>query len=187
MEIESTKIRDVYIVTPESHDDARGYVMETFRADIFEETVGGSKPLLQLHDVFSQGRNTVRGLNFQWDPPMGKLVRVVSGEVFLVAVDIRIGSPTFGQWVGIIATGENRKELYAPAGFARGMQTLTDNTLVQYCCTAVHDGAAQEMAILWDDPEIGIDWPIKEPPKHTKDAPTLAEWTKRSESEVFTY
>ena len=186
MKIEPTKLPGVFVVVSEAHEDVRGYVMETFRADLLVPH-GAGKPLRQVHDVYSVARNTVRGLNFQYDPPMAKLVRVPVGSAFLVAVDIRKGSPTLGQWVGIEANAENKKALYAPAGFARGAQTLQDNTLVQYYCDEVHDGAAREQAVAWDDPDIAIAWPITEEPQHTKAAPTLKAWLALPESDRFTY
>ncbi len=186
MTLEPTPLRDLFVVTPEVHADSRGAVFETFRADSFKDA-GVDFVVRQLHTVFSKEANTVRGLNFQWEPMMGKYARVSQGEAFLVAVDLRKGSPTLGKWFGVTATAENKKGLYAPAGFARGIQTLVPNTTVEYASDAIHNGASREAAILWNDPAIGIEWPLKEVPEHTKAAPTLAEWLSGPDSNAFTY
>ena len=177
MNIEPTKISGVYICTPVPHEDERGYFMETYRQDLL--AAGGITDIfVQDNHALSRLRNTVRGLHFQWNPPAAKLMRVSKGSVFLVAVDIRKGSPTFGEWVGVEATPENRKQLYAPAGCARGYQTLTDDCEVQYKQAAFHNKLG-EAEIAWNDPDIGIDWPIKEPPllsARSNEAPTLKDW-----------
>jgi dTDP-4-dehydrorhamnose 3,5-epimerase len=130
----------------------------------------------------------VRGLHFQWDPPMGKLMRVVAGSAFLVAVDIRKGSPTLGQWHGKVVTAEDRLQIWAPAGFARGFCVVSDHAEVQYKCTAVYN-PANESGILWNDTGIGIDWPVGEARLSEKDAnaQTLAQWLERPESDSFRY
>ena len=187
MTIEPTALPGVYICTPIVHEDERGFFMESYRQDAFAEA--------GITDVFVQDnhsrsvRNTVRGLNFQWDPPMAKLMRVTQGSAFLVAVDIRKNSPTLGRWIGIEASAENKKQLYAPVGFARGFQTLTDNCEVQYKCSALYKKEG-EGEIVWNDPDIGIVWPIREAPivsERSKIAPTLKEWLARPESDSFIY
>lgn len=119
---------------------------------------------------------------------MGKLMRVTQGTAFLVAVDLRLGSPTLGQWVGVEASAENRKQVWAPASFARGFCALTDAVEVQYKCTGVYNAKA-ESAIRWDDPEIAIAWPVKEAILSEKDrnAPTLAQWLSSANAKEFTY
>ena len=119
---------------------------------------------------------------------MGKLMRVTRGAAFLVAVDLRIGSPAFGRWVGIEATAENRKQVWAPACFARGFCALTDDVEVQYKCTGTYNSKA-ESSIRWNDPAIGIDWPVREPIVSEKDrnALTLAEWLASPHSRCFQY
>jgi dTDP-4-dehydrorhamnose 3,5-epimerase len=130
----------------------------------------------------------VRGLHFQWEPAMGKLMRVTRGTAFLVAVDLRIGSPTLGKWVGIEASPENRRMVWAPASFARGFCALTDDVEVQYKCTGLYNGKA-EAAIRWDDPEMGIEWPVKDPIISEKDrnAQTLAQWLASANARQFLY
>jgi dTDP-4-dehydrorhamnose 3,5-epimerase len=119
---------------------------------------------------------------------MGKLMRVTQGAAFLVAVDIRIGSPSFGQWVGVEASVENRKQVYAPAGFARGFCVLSEFAEIQYKCTGIYSNKA-ESGILWNDPAVGIKWPVKDPILSKKDeiAQTLDQWRANQESKNFTY
>ena len=188
MNIEPTRIEGVYVCTPKTHDDERGFLMETYRQDVFIK--GGITDIfVQDNHAKSLVRNTVRGLHFQWHPPSAKLMRVTKGKVFLVAVDIRKNSPTLGQWVGIEADTENKKQLYAPAGCARGYQTLSDDCEVQYKCSAIYNKDGQG-EIAWDDPEIAIDWPIKEPPflsARSKETGSLQEWLKNPFSEFLTF
>ena len=179
MTIEPTSIRDIYIITPDVHEDARGFLMENYRQDLFAKK-GITDMFVQDNHAKSFARNTVRGLHFQWSPPSAKLMRVTQGRAFLVAVDIRKGSPTVGQWVGIEADAENKKQLYAPAGCARGYQTLSDACEVQYKCSAFYNKAGQG-EIAWNDPDIAIDWPIKEPPllsERSKNTGSLQDWLK---------
>jgi dTDP-4-dehydrorhamnose 3,5-epimerase len=130
----------------------------------------------------------VRGLHFQWDPPMGKLMRVSQGSAYLVAVDIRRGSPTLGKWVGVEASAENRRQVWAPAGFARGFCVLSDVAEIQYKCTGIYSNKG-ESGIRWDDPDIGVEWPVQDPLLSEKDrkAQTLAQWLSRPESGNFSY
>ena len=120
---------------------------------------------------------------------MGKLMRVTQGAAFLVAVDIRIGSPTLRQWVGVEASVENRKQVYAPAGFARGCCVLSDFAEIQYKCTGVYTSTKAESGVLWNDPKIGIKWPVTNPILSKKDevAQTLEQWLEQPESKFFTY
>jgi dTDP-4-dehydrorhamnose 3,5-epimerase len=188
MKIETTPIRDVYVVTPDVHTDERGFFMESFRSDVFEQA-GISEVFVQDNHSRSEKKNIVRGLHFQWDKPMSKLMRVTRGSAFLVAVDIRKDSPTLGKWFGIEASEDNKKQLYAPAGFARGFQTLTDMTEVEYKCSALYNPEAQG-EIAWDDSDIAVDWPIKEAPlvsEKNRSSPSLKDWFARPESDIFHY
>lgn len=184
--IEKTAIRDLLVITPEIFKDDRGFFTETYRKDKFSE-FGLDKEFVQDNHSKSS-RNVVRGLHFQWEPPMGKLMRVTQGTAFLVAVDIRIGSPTFGKWYGVEASVENRKQVYAPAGFARGFCVLSESAEIQYKCTGIYSNKA-ESGILWNDPRIGIEWPVKEPILSEKDkvAQTLDQWKEREDSKFFIY
>jgi dTDP-4-dehydrorhamnose 3,5-epimerase len=185
--IEKTNIRDLVIITPEIFQDERGFFTETYRKDKFAE-FGLNMEFVQDNHSRS-AKNVVRGLHFQWEPPMGKLMRVTQGSAFLVAVDIRIGSPTLGQWVGVEASVENRKQVYAPAGFARGFCVLSDFAEIQYKCTGVYTSTKAESGVLWNDPRIGIRWPVTDPILSKKDevAPTLEQWFEKPESKFFTY
>jgi dTDP-4-dehydrorhamnose 3,5-epimerase len=184
--IESRHLGDVVVLVPEIFQDGRGFFMETFREDQFKRL---GVPYRFAQDNHSRSvKGVVRGLHFQWDPPMGKLMRVCAGEAFLVAVDLRHGSPTLGQWVGVVASAENRRQVWAPAGFARGFGVLSDFAEIQYKCTGIYNNRG-ESGIRWDDPDIGIEWPIEKVLLSEKDreARTLAQWLARPESEHFRY
>jgi len=184
--IESRHMEDVVVLVPDIFQDSRGFFMETFRADQFE-THG--LPVRFVQDNHSRSaKGVVRGLHFQWEPPMAKLMRVTSGRAFLVAVDIRKGSPTFGKWVGTEASVENRRMVWAPAGFARGFCAMAEGTEIQYKCTGIYNNKA-ESAIRWNDPEIGIQWPLTDVTVSDKDrnAATLAEWLRSPNSDNFRY
>ncbi|UCD37339.1 MAG: dTDP-4-dehydrorhamnose 3,5-epimerase [Fidelibacterota bacterium] len=186
MKAEHTSLPDVYVLVPDIYEDARGFLMESYRKDVFQRELGIDPDFVQ--DIHSQStRNVVRGLHFQWDPPMGKLMRVTVGKAFLVTVDIRTDSPTIGQWFGLEVSAHNRKQIWAPAGFARGFCALTDRVEVQYKCTATYNPDC-ESGIRWDDPDIGIQWPIDAPMLSEKDrnAQTLAQWLARPEARQFT-
>jgi dTDP-4-dehydrorhamnose 3,5-epimerase len=184
--IESTALDEVKIVVPELMPDGRGFFMEVYRQDLFER-LGLPATFRQLnHSRSSQG--VVRGLHFQWDPPMGKLMRVIAGRAFLVAVDIRPGSPTLGRWVGLETSADEPRELWAPASFARGFCVLSDVAEIEYLTTGTYNKAT-ESGVRWNDPAIGIEWPVREPLLSAKDesAQTLAEWLARPESAAFAY
>ena len=186
IKIESRHLRDVVVLVPDVFQDTRGFFMETFRKDEFTDN---GLPTDFVQDNHSRStRGVVRGLHFQFDPPMGKLMRVTLGSAFLVAVDIRKGSPTLGQWVGVEASAENRRQVWAPAGFARGFCVLSDAAEIQYKCTGIYNNKG-ESGIRWDDPAIGIKWPIPDVLLSEKDrtAQKLDEWLSRPESKHFTY
>lgn len=185
--VEETPIADVKIVKPEIFRDERGFFTEVYRTDQYRE-LGLPYEFVQFNHSGSV-QNTVRGLHFQWEPPMGKLMRVTRGRAFLVAVDIRKGSPTLGRHFGKILSADEAPELiWAPAGFARGFAVLSDYAEIQYLTTGVYNSKA-ESGILWNDPAIGIEWPVKEPILSGKDAKaqTLAQWLGSAQSSVFTY
>lgn len=184
--IESTHLDGVVVLQPEVFQDERGFFMETFRVDQFKE-MGLPYDFVQ-HNHSRSAKNVVRGLHFQWEPGMAKLMRVSFGTAFLVAVDIRKGSPTFGKWYGREVSAENKLQVFAPASFARGFAVLSDFAEIQYICTGMYNNKA-ESGILWNDPAIGIEWPVKNPILSKKDetAQTLAEWAGRPESDFFKY
>src|SRR5271154_6557307 len=183
---EARFLEDVVVLVPDVFQDSRGFFMETFREDQFKAL---GLPTHFAQDNHSRSvKGVVRGLHFQWDPPMGKLMRVTLGSAFLVAVDIRKGSPTLGKWVGIEASAENRRQVWAPAGFARGFCVLSEVAEIQYKCTGLYSNKA-ESGIRWDDPKIGIKWPIDNVLLSEKDrtAQTLDEWLSQPESKNFGY
>jgi dTDP-4-dehydrorhamnose 3,5-epimerase len=186
IKIESQHLNGLAVVVPEVYQDERGFFTEVFRKDQFEELGLPGEFVQDNHSRSTKG--VLRGLHFQWDPPMGKLMRVTLGSAFLVAVDIRKGSPTFGKWFGIEVSSENKKQVWAPAGFARGFCVLSDVAEIQYKCTGIYSNKA-ESGILWRDPQLGIDWPCRNPILSKKDesAQTLADWVKRPESDFFKY
>jgi dTDP-4-dehydrorhamnose 3,5-epimerase len=184
--IESRELNDVVVLVPEVFQDSRGFFLEAFREDQFKEM---GLPTHFVQDNHSRSvKGTVRGLHFQWEPPMGKLMRVTLGTAFLVAVDIRHGSPTLGKWAGVTASAENRRQVWAPAGFARGFCVVSDHAEIQYKCTGLYNNKA-ESGILWNDPAIGIEWPVTDPILSDKDrkAQTLAQWLESPLSKNFTY
>lgn len=184
--LQQTGIRDLFVIIPDIFQDDRGFFTETYRKDKFSE-MGLEMDFVQDNHSRST-KSVVRGLHFQWEPPMGKLMRVTLGSAYLVAVDIRVGSPTFGKWFGVEASVQNRKQVYAPAGFARGFCVLSDFAEIQYKCTGIYCNKA-ESGILWNDPAIGIEWPVKQPILSKKDetAQTLNQWIRREESKHFNY
>jgi dTDP-4-dehydrorhamnose 3,5-epimerase len=184
--IESRHLSDVMVLVPDALEDERGFFMETFHAEQFR-ALGLPAEFPQDNQSHSR-QGVIRGLHFQWDPPMGKLMRVTFGSAFLVAVDIRRGSPTLGKWFGLEVSADNRKQVWAPAGFARGFCALSEYVDVQYKCTGTYNSKA-ESGIRWNDPAIGIGWPVSEPRLSPRDreARTLAEWLRSPESENFRY
>lgn len=186
LHIESRPLDGVAVIVPEVFADERGFFMETYRSDQFREL---GLPAHFVQDNHSRSvRGVVRGLHFQWAPPMGKLMRVPLGCAWLVAVDIRKGSPTLGRWAAVECSAENRRQVWAPAGFARGFCVLSEVAEIQYKCTGLYNSRA-ESGILWNDPMIGIEWPVKDPVLSAKDAQarTLAEWLGAPESNEFVY
>ena len=156
-------IPDVILLEPHVFRDDRGFFFESFNQRKVEETIGF--PVNFVQDNHSRSaRNVVRGLHYQVKQPQGKLVRVIAGTVFDVAVDIRKSSPTFGQWVGEILTAENMKQLWVPEGFAHGFAVLSDYAELLYKTTD-YWYQEHEYCIAWDDPDIGIQWPIEGRPK----------------------
>ena len=189
MTVRRTALPEVLVIEREAFGDERGFFMEVFRADQADEyrALGLPSTFVQLNHSRST-RGVVRGLHFQWEPPMGKLMRVARGQAFMVAVDVRPGSPTLGRHEAIIASDEDHRQLWAPASFARGFCALSDVVDIEYLTTGVY-GPAAESGIAWDDPDIGIDWPIRAPILSAKDATaqSLADWLARPEAEHFRY
>lgn len=170
MKYEPQAIPDVVLMTPEVFGDERGFFLETFRQSDFEKHCGPYTFVQDNHSKSAQG--TLRGLHYQLQHPQGKLVRVTQGEVFDVAVDLRKSSPTFGRWVGVMLSAENKQLLWVPPGFAHGFYVTSQVAEFQYKCTDYY-APEDEYAIRWDDPALSITWPIghdQKPKLSAKDA-----------------
>lgn len=178
MKIERLPLAGLVRITPTRLGDSRGYFSEMFKAGWFRENVADVE-FVQENESLSAAVGTVRGLHFQLDPfAQGKLVRCIAGKIFDVAVDIRVGSPTYGKWYGTELSMANSEQLWIPAGFAHGFATLVPDCVISYKVTAPYS-AASDRGLLWSDPEIGIEWPL--PPEGAilsnkdKMQPTLAD------------
>lgn len=159
MKVIDTKIPDVKIIEPTVFGDNRGFFMETWQQKKFEELVTG-KPTTFVQDNHSKSKKGIlRGLHYQTENTQGKLVRVVSGEVFDVAVDIRKDSPTFGMWIGEYLSAENKRQLWIPEGFAHGFYVTSEEAEFVYKCTAFY-ASEFEVSLLWSDSDLNIDWPL---------------------------
>jgi dTDP-4-dehydrorhamnose 3,5-epimerase len=170
MKVEPTDIDGVLTIEPDVFSDPRGFFLETYNSARYA-AAGLAETFVQDNLSFST-RDTLRGLHAQFLAPQGKLVRVGEGEVFDVAVDIRVGSPTFLRWVGKRLSAKNQLQLYIPPGFAHGFCVLSERAQVEYKCTELYD-SEDDGAIAWDDPEIGIEWPTAEPLLSDRDRSAL--------------
>jgi len=158
MQVRPTAIPEVVVLEPQVFGDARGFFFESFNQREFEAAIGG--PVAFVQDNHSRsGRNVLRGLHYQLPHPQGKLVRVVLGEVFDVAVDLRRGSPTFRRWVGEVLSAENRRQMWVPEGFAHGFLVLSDSADFLYKTTDYYHPEA-DRCIRWDDPDLAVEWPL---------------------------
>ena len=166
MNVLRTEIPGVVIIEPKVFGDSRGFFFETYRQ---ERYAAAGLPMQFVQDNVSLSqRGVLRGLHLQWPNPQGKLVTVLRGEVYDVAVDVRAGSSTFGRWVGATLSGENKRQLWVPPGFGHGFQVVSDEALVSYKCTDYYQPEF-EASIAWDDPELAIRWPIPDPSLSAKD------------------
>ncbi len=177
MKVTQTALPGVLLIEPKVFGDGRGFFLETFQAKRYAEA-GIAGPFVQDNLSFSV-KGTLRGLHFQEPNAQGKLVHVLSGSVFDVAVDVRKGSPHFGKWVGYELSAENKRQLWVPPGFAHGFCVMSETAHFLYKCTTYYAPEA-EGAVLWSDPDIGIDWPVKAPLLSKKDgaAPRLKDAPK---------
>jgi dTDP-4-dehydrorhamnose 3,5-epimerase len=166
MKVHASRIPDVRIIEPAVHGDERGFFMESYSRDRYAEA--GVPGEFVQDNVSLSARGILRGLHLQHPNAQGKLCFVLEGEVFDVAVDVRIGSPTFGQWEGLMLSSENKRQLYIPPGFAHGFCVISERALFSYKCTDFY-AAGSEVGVAWDDPEIGIEWPIQSPQLSGKD------------------
>jgi len=177
-----TEIADVIAVEPDVHQDGRGFFLETYHARKYRDG-GIPLPFVQDNESFSATRGILRGLHAQLRFPQGKLVRAIQGEIWDVAVDLRPGSPTFRKWVTRTLTGDNHHQLYVPPGFVHGFCVLSETALVQYKCTDLYR-PDDEISVIWNDPDLGVAWPIESPVLNAKDqrASRLSDLMQRLES-----
>ena len=180
MKIVPTRIPDVKLIEPTVYGDDRGFFFESFNQRIFDQAVGGNYSFVQDNHSKSK-KNVLRGLHYQIRQPQGKLVRVVAGEVFDVAVDIRQSSPTFGQWVGEHLSADNKKQLWVPPGFAHGFVVLSDNAEFLYKTTDYY-APEHERSIAWNDPDLAIEWGIEGVPELSRKDQQAARF---KDAEVF--
>lgn len=176
--VEETGIPGLKVLTPQAFKDSRGYFAETYREDAYR-AAGVDATFVQDNQSVSV-RGVLRGLHAQVKKPQAKLVRVVAGEIFDVAVDARLGSPTLGKWVGVRLSGDNLKQLYIPQGFLHGFCVLSETAVLNYKCSDVFD-PTDPFAVLWNDPTLGVEWPVTDPILSEKDKknPTWAEARKQ--------
>ena len=174
MRIIHTRLAGAVIIEPRVHEDDRGFFLETWRRASY---AGAGLPEEFAQDnVAVSVRGVLRGLHYQWPRPQGKLIQALTGQVHDVGVDLRVGSPTFGQSISVVLSSENRRQLYLPEGFAHGYAVISDTALVAYKCTTAYEPAA-DRAVRWNDPQLGIVWPFQSPILSAKDAavPCLAD------------
>lgn len=174
MKFIETSLPGCIVIEPQVFGDSRGFFYESYNEAKYREA-GIDRKFVQSN-VSRSARGVLRGLHYQWPHPQGKLVSVLDGEVFDVAVDIRRGSPTFGQWTGVMLTAENHRHFWIPEGFAHGFCVVSEFATFSYQCTDLYNAQA-DGGVRWDDPAIGIDWPISNPLLSDKDskAPLLAD------------
>lgn len=167
MNVITTDLDGVCIIEPDVYADDRGFFMESWNARRYREH--GLPDLFVQDNVSFSKKGVLRGLHFQQPNPQGKLVSVLEGKVFDVAVDLRVGSPTFSRWTSVELSSENKRQFYVPEGFAHGFVVLSDVALVNYKCTALYD-ASSDNSLRWDDPDLAIAWPVETPVLSPKDA-----------------
>lgn len=174
MKVSKTKLPGVLVIDPEVFGDARGYFLETWHAQRYAE-LGVTESFVQ-DNLSMSGKGILRGLHLQHPYGQGKLVFVVQGEVFDVAVDVRVGSPTFGQWMSTVLSADNHRQVWIPPGFAHGFCVTSETALFTYKCTEAYHRET-ELGVAWNDPDLCIEWPVRAPRVSEKDAafPWLAE------------
>ncbi|WP_367345030.1 dTDP-4-dehydrorhamnose 3,5-epimerase [Stenotrophomonas bentonitica] len=166
MRVLPTKLSGCVVIEPAVFGDDRGYFFESWNAERF--AAQGLPHRFAQSNVSSSTNGVLRGLHYQWPRPQGKLVSVLEGEVYDVAVDVRRGSPTFGQWESVIISAENKRQFWIPEGFAHGFAVLSERAIFSYMCTEVYM-KDYDASIRWNDADIGIDWPIRMPTLSAKD------------------
>lgn len=174
MKVLDAGLEGCLILEPRVFEDERGYFYESFRTNVFSER--GLAVAFKQGNVSKSLKGVLRGLHYQWPKPQGKLVSVLEGEVWDVAVDIRRGSLTFGRWTAAVLSAANRRHMWIPEGFAHGFVVLSESALFTYLCTETYDAAA-DASVAWNDPDLAIDWPVASPSLSPKDeaAPFLGD------------
>lgn len=167
VEFNKTELDGVLVIVPKVFEDPRGFFFESYHAQKYRD--GGVDADFVQDNHSKSVRGTLRGLHAQHRRPQGKLVRCLRGEIYDVAVDIRKGSPTFGRWIGVTLSEANRHQIYVPPGFAHGFCVTSDIAEVEYKCTDVYD-PGYELTVMWNDPEVGVEWPVEAPVLSDKDA-----------------
>ncbi|MGY4516717.1 dTDP-4-dehydrorhamnose 3,5-epimerase [Lysobacter sp. HA18] len=167
MKLIETRLPGCVVVEPTVLSDDRGFFYESFNFD--RAALPGMSGCFRQGNISSSRRGVLRGLHYQWPNPQGKYVTVLQGEAWDVAVDIRRGSPTFGEWTAVLLSGENKRHMWIPEGFAHGFVVTGETALFSYLCTATYDPTA-DASIRWDDPKLAIDWPVSAPSLSPKDA-----------------
>ena len=182
MKVVRSKLKGCVIIEPKVFGDDRGFFLETYQLERYSKLADINLTFVQ-DNYSSSSKGVLRGLHFQKTKPQGKLVRVVSGEVFDVAVDIRLGSATYGQWESVILSEENKTQFWIPPGFAHGFVVLSESADFEYKCTDYYD-PSDEGSLLWSDPDLNIPWPIDNPKLSEKDAnaPLLADLKNENSS-----
>lgn len=178
MNIIPTKLSGLVLIDPQVFHDHRGYFFEIYQQQKYESVLMGQS---FVQDNRSNSiKRTLRGLHGQFNHPQGKLITAVVGEIFDVVVDLRVGSPTFGQWESFVLSGESSRQVFVPAGFAHGFVVTSEKAIVEYKCTDFYN-PGDEFSLLWNDPELNIPWPEKDPLLSKKDAAglTFAEYKKK--------
>lgn len=186
MRFSTTDIGGLVIIEPDVHRDDRGFFVESYHAEKYRN--GGVDAVFVQDNQSKSAKNTLRGLHGQWRHPQGKLIRVIEGTIYDVALDIRRGSPTFGRHMAVTLSAESFMQFYVPPGFAHGFCVLTDIAQIEYKCTDFYR-PEDEFSLAWNDPELGIPWPVSDPILSERDrgAPSLADLTRRlRESERVT-
>ncbi len=169
MKVIETQLTGAVVIEPQVFGDSRGFFYESFNAERYK-AIGIDRTFVQSN-VSRSSKGVLRGLHYQWPHPQGKLVSVLEGEVYDVAVDIRRGSPTFGQWAGVMLSAENKRHFWVPEGFAHGFCVVSEFATFAYQCTALYDREC-DAGIRWNDADIGVDWPIGQPLLSDKDTRT---------------
>jgi dTDP-4-dehydrorhamnose 3,5-epimerase len=160
VKVSETTLKGVLVIEPVVFEDTRGFFMETFHQKRYEES--GIDPVFVQDNISFSVKGTLRGLHYQYPHPQAKMVQVIAGEIFDVAVDVRRGSPSFGQWTGVRLSDENKRQIYIPEGFAHGFCVLSETAIFTYKCSDFYAPDC-EGGILWSDPALSIDWPVKDP------------------------